>query len=1471
MITAIIPLCLQSNKIQNALSNIVESEVSRYVDSKISIGNVDYKLFNTLRVKDLYIQDQQNDTLVFVKRTYIDIHFWQLFNNKLLFTAVEFDGLKGNLKQFKNGKTNADFIINALKQPKRKSASLIVYKINSFKLNNSQFRFKSEKNFKNATSGKLNTSDLYFSNIKLDFDLNLLNKDSLNVAINNIQFNEKSGFSVAKFSSQIVANHHFTHIKYIDLKLAQSELNLADIELKYDSLREFKNLFKNLRFKIPLKPSKLNLADLGPLVPELKRLDKKIDLSADISGTLANLRIRNLEIKHEKDLNINTNFEINGLPKLEDAFIYTDIKDFSINKSEIQDLISKITNKPFILPKELTNLGQVRYKGNISGFMNNLVAYGNLKTDIGNINTDILLKFENKFKDFSYSGKLVTSELKINQLLNSNDLGLLTMDISTSGAKLAGKQLKGEIKGNIKSIDFLAYNYQDIVLNGKYSNSGFDGSILLNDSNITADFKGVIDLTNKLPVFNFKLDVADVNLHALNLIKNLKGLRFSFAANTNITGNNANNLNGFLVLDNLKLTNNDKTLNINEVRLTSKIANNNTNFSVQSDFINGSFAGQFTYSQIPKIVNGIIQKYLPALSKNTKNLVSNSNFINIDLQVKNSNSLSEILELPFELKDTATFKGTVSSLKNNINIKGEIPYFRFNKMEFENLHLDLNNNQRELKLLTNAQFLLQKGAKANITLHSGIIGDSISTNFGWISSDTTVRNSGEISSVANLWNENGKIAAAMHFNPTNIIFRDSIWKINKNRLDFNSDGKLLIHDFRFESNNQYIHIDGFLSKKNGNDLHVNMNNLDLGFVMQNLLKIKSIKIDGAVTGEASFTNKEQLPVLLANLTVKNAELNDRSIGDAQIKSKWDNENKQLDIKADFLNNTNQILAEANGIYIPKNDSLNILFDLNGLSIGFLQRYFAGVVDNVKGDTYGKLRMLGPTKTIGFEGKVLVKDAKMTVSTLNTTYNFTDSVKLTRKTIELKNITFFDAERNRGTINGLVKHNGLFSKMNYNVDIKAKNLIGMDTQAKNNSYFYGKAYTTGFVNISGNDKECDIVVNVATEPKSKGFIQLGGASTAADNSFIRFETADSTIQKPVIVDKSRFNTKVELNIDVNSDADMQLIIDPKAGDVIAGRGNGSLQVKFDTFSPLKLYGTYTIESGYYLFTLQSIVRKEFKIDNGSTISWTGDPFAGKIDIRAIYPLTASLSSILGESEVSSSARRSSLPVNCILKLTDELMTPKIKFDIDLPSADESLKQKVRNVINTDEMMNRQIAYLMAFNSFYNPDQISGANSTAFGSFVSSTLSAHLNNFFQQMIKSDIFTFGIDYQEIDVQDRKYSAQVMLQPNDRIIVNSNVGYNDNNYTQNPEDKYMFDVDFEYLLTKNGKLRFKAYSHTIDRAQLKEAKSTQGMGFAYKEEFQSVKQMLEYYWKAMTFKLKKSDQKTKSEKYSKKNDSKK
>ena len=87
---------------------------------------------------------------------------------------------------------------------------------------------------------------------------------------------------------------------------------------------------------------------------------------------------------------------------------------------------------------------------------------------------------------------------------------------------------------------------------------------------------------------------------------------------------------------------------------------------------------------------------------------------------------------------------------------------------------------------------------------------------------------------------------------------------------------------------------------------------------------------------------------------------------------------------------------------------------------------------------------------------------------------------------------------------------------------------------------------------------------------------------------------------------------------------------------------------------------------------------------------GNPFEAKVDIRALYPLSASLKD-LDQSLLSSN--RSSIPVNCVLKLTDDLMKPTINFDIDLPQSDENVKQQVKGIINTDEMMNRQILYLL----------------------------------------------------------------------------------------------------------------------------------------------------------------------------------
>jgi hypothetical protein len=45
--------------------------------------------------------------------------------------------------------------------------------------------------------------------------------------------------------------------------------------------------------------------------------------------------------------------------------------------------------------------------------------------------------------------------------------------------------------------------------------------------------------------------------------------------------------------------------------------------------------------------------------------------------------------------------------------------------------------------------------------------------------------------------------------------------------------------------------------------------------------------------------------------------------------------------------------------------------------------------------------------------------------------------------------------------------------------------------------------------------------------------------------------------------------------------------------------------------------------------------------------------------------------------------------------------------------------------------------------------------------------------------------------------------------------------------------DLDIEYLLTQNGKLRAKAYTHTVDKYSLRQANTVQGVGLVFKHDF--------------------------------------
>lgn len=1456
---ATIAILFQSNKVQNYIVTAITTQISKDLNAQVKIGHISYLPFNTLSIESFYIEDQKKDTLFFAKKLDARFNFWQFFKQEFRFDQISFDQFYGNIQQDKNGKTNLDFLIEALKSDKPKDTTTVV----SYYLKNIAFkdsRIKYSRYIKNAVGDTI-LSSIELKKLNADFYADIFQKNNIKAGIRHLSFIEKSGFEVTELQIALQGNSSGIDVQKLLVKLPATVLDLRDIQLKFRKLDDLSHFIQKVTVNAPIQNSYITLSDLKAFVPDFKTFNKKIDISGNIYSKAGSLKLQKIILDYGKSLHLDADIDINGLPRLDDAFIFCQINSLKTQTSDLQDFLSQLQGRAVVLPAEIMRLGKFSYTGNMTGFLSDIVAYGNLQTDAGSVSTDLSLKFTNQLKDLAYKGAVKSNQIDVRQILADKNFGDIAFEIKTSGKKIFKQPFRGDVTGNIKSVDLMAYQYKDIAFDGKYDGKGFNGNVHLLDPNINADFSGIVDFSDKKnPVFNFDLSVANAHLNALHLIKGYAGSDLSFHLSTDMTGRNLDNIDGVVRFSDLIFQNDNKTLNAGDIQFISNSEPELTQFSINSDYLNGSLSGNFKYSNIGTMLNQIAGDFLPALLKRKDHKIISQNKINIDLSLQNSDEISDILNLPYKINGKSTLIGQIDQTKNKYKLTARIPEIISGKKSFENFSLLIDNFGKSLQLTSRMQMVSKKNT-INWYLLSSASADSVSANMGWQNnSDITV--AGEVQTLTKFTQQVGKISAHTFFKPTQIIINDSIWNIRKSDLIWKPDSSIAINNFKFESKNQFIHINGIASSNPNDSMQVAMNDLDLEYIF-GLINVKGIQIGGRATGNLSMHNVLKEPIYLANLDVKGFSLNKHFIGDAILGTSWNKASKWLDIDGEFTKNGNKHVATAKGIYVPRNDSIDIRFDASDFNMGFLNRYFEGIVSNFGGSASGKIRMFGPTKDILFESEAFIKGGKATLDLLKTTYTFNDSIHLTTKNIGIKNIRLFDEDNNPAMLNGNIRHDGEFSNMKYDIRLRGDNMLAMNTRSVDDDFFYGKAYLGGTVRIHGNDDEANIIVDGISRPKTKVYMSMGTASEVVNNNFIRFVPRNKNIypeeklisNKPVVAE-SEFNVIVDMRIEVTPEAEIEILVDPQAGDMITGRGRGNLRIQFDTFSDVNLYGNIDLDYGDYLFTLQTVIRKEFRINQGSTINWTGDPFEAQVDIKGYYPLTASLSDLMEAEELEQITTRSSVPVNCLLYLTEDLMSPTIKFDIDLPSSDESVKQRVRNIINTEEMMNRQMIYLLLLNKFYTPDYMRttpllGVNEGI--SFATATVSSQLNSWLQQALNSNIFSLGFDWQKSEVVNDEVKAQILIQPNNRLVINGNIGYRNDNINAST-NKFIGDFDLEYKLMESGKLRFNAYNHTIDRAQLREAKTTQGVGIIYREDFNNFYEMLDYYWKIITFQNKKA-----------------
>jgi len=516
-------------------------------------------------------------------------------------------------------------------------------------------------------------------------------------------------------------------------------------------------------------------------------------------------------------------------------------------------------------------------------------------------------------------------------------------------------------------------------------------------------------------------------------------------------------------------------------------------------------------------------------------------------------------------------------------------------------------------------------------------------------------------------------------------------------------------------------------------------------------------------------------------------------------------------------------------------------------------YVSSIFSDLRGLASGNATLSGTLKQPVLNGELNLQKTAFTVDYLKARYNFTEKILIENNNIFFKDIRIYDPKGNSAYLNGAIR-NRYLKDFRFDLNIRSEDFLCMNTTQQDNKMFYGTAYATGVIKIVGPPKNMNIDITATTAKNTSIKIPLSNEGELNKYNFITVINDYADIE----VETNSQNYQVDLSglqinmiLEVTPDAEVQIIFDPKLGDIIKGRGNGNLDMKISTTGNFVMYGEYTIEEGDYLFTLQNFINKKFTIESGGKILWAGDPLDATIDIVANYRTRASLSDLLGTDDERS---RTKILVDDRLTMTGKLMLPDVKYDIYLPSSDEATRLILSNAIHSSEDLNKQFISLLIQNRFvpYNPGGHSSGSSSgsgysnAAGVNASEFLSNQLSNWLSQ-ISNDV-DVGVNYRS-NREMKSDEVQVALSTqlfNDRLTINGSVDVA-TNAAAYATDNIVGEFDIDYKITKNGKFRIKTYNHANNDMLYENASYTQGLGVFYKEEFSTFGELMRRYWRAV------------------------
>jgi hypothetical protein len=1430
---------------------LAEKELTEYLQTPVEIRKAEIAWLNRISLKDVTIRDRDSITIFKANNLTVGFKLLPALKKKWIITTVRFFGFTLNLtKETPESKTNLEKIIEPLIK-KTSSSPTVDLQINSIFLRRGNFTCNVLN--KPPTKDIFNPNHINVKDINGKLSLRYLSEDGIYAEISKLSFTESAGFTVKKLSAGFSSNRDSMVVKNFMLTLPNSFVSIpkASIGAGLPIADSVTGKLSEALFALKIDLSEITPSDFKIFLPELQNFTNKTDIAANLSGSFHSLNINKIIINCGNDISFAGDVNLKGLgDKNEDLFIDGQVKRMKITMDELINTVHKLSRGEPKIPKLLTNMDELLFTGDICGYLDNMQAHGTLSSSTGSVQMNMTIGYRPKTdRTLTLRGDISSSDLQINKLFEEgNPYGKMRFEVEIDLTKPHSQAPFGTITTRINEFQYKGYNYENIYLSGQFKDNEYAGVANINDPDGKLSVKGIFKYDKDNSVFDFNISLTDFRPDKFNFSNKFKNSLISLNISAMFEGNKPDSFNGNIHVNDFNFYGKEDSLNINNLHIEANAPNPlSKQISISSDIISGEIKGNYSFSTLIPDLFATAEKYAPTLIRSIKKPLpvrkggENAypeafNDFDFHFTINNTDDITKILNIPVSIADKGHIKGHYSSLSDALETEIGIATLTVDNMSLENIDFRLKTDEDNLTVHLKSSIPDKNNFPNGIDIYSRVQNDSLRSTFFWTNNNNKEEEKFEAKlDVAVLFLDD---STEIVIQPTQIIIKDSLWNIEPASIVV-ANRDVRIKNFLISKKNQYIHIDGLVSGNPQEKLTLNLNDIEISYIFD-IINTSKIRFGGKATGTINARELLDSRMIEGRIEVRNFSFNDATLGKLNLSSEWDDERKGI-LLLGSIYSSDSTWTDVNGYIFPvgENQGLSLYFDANDLNIGFLHKYLDAFSNNVSGRGFGNAHLYGSFKDIFIEGATFVKDGSIGITLLNTDYSFSDTVRMDKNSITAKNMLIRDKDENSGSLTLNFLHNN-FRDIKYDLNLTANKMLVYDVTRHMKPELYGKIHASGTVQIDGTENFININANARSETGTSVGFNFMEHSTAENYDFITFVNRNEKKSDPLFAQKTekKSETAMDYNLDfmlnITPDATLELVLDPFSGDRISGSGNGNLHVLYGKRNDLQMFGNFNIVSGIYNFNLQQIIRKRFDIRDGSMVSFNGDPMTANLAINATYNLSANIQEL--DETLAFDLANTNIPVNCILNLNGALQKPAISFDLQLPGSNSELERRVRSFIDTEDMMMRQIIYLLALNKFYTPDYSRNDFRTSeFSAVASSALSAQLSNILSSITDKVQIGTNIYSRQDGIKDTE--VEMILSSrllNNRLIFNGNFGYKDNDIQQNA---FVGEFDLEYKLNRNGEISLKAYNHANDMYRYNTKSLTrQGVGIIFRKDFSTL-----------------------------------